>query len=69
MPDKTALILVDYQQAFDDLAYWGRRNNPKAEENAARVLAAFRGAKRPVIHIVHDSTTPTSILSPRPSRQ
>lgn len=62
--ENTALILIDYQQAFDDLAYWGRRNNAQAERNAARVLEAFRVAKRPIFHIVHHSTTPTSPLHP-----
>ena len=64
MAQKTALLLVDYQQAFDDLGYWGARNNPDAEANAARVLAAFRAARLPIVHIVHDSTTPSSILAP-----
>ncbi|HAI32826.1 MAG TPA: cysteine hydrolase, partial [Thalassospira sp.] len=25
---QTALILIDWQQGFDDLNYWGNRNNP-----------------------------------------
>ncbi len=58
------LILVDYQQAFEDLSYWGQRNNIDAESNATKVLAAFRKAKLPVIHVRHNSTSPTSILRP-----
>ena len=64
MPNNTALILIDYQQAFDDLAYWGSRNNPQAEANAALVLAAFRSARLPVIHVAHDSSSPASLLRP-----
>ena len=64
MPNNTALILIDYQQAFDDLAYWGARNNPQAEANAALVLAAFRSARLPVIHVAHDSSSPASLLRP-----
>jgi len=32
MPElaRTALVVVDFQQAFADSAYWGRRNNAVA---------------------------------------
>ncbi len=59
-----ALILVDYQKAFDDLAYWGQRNNPQAEANGARVLSAWRKAGLPIFHIRHNSTSPASPLKP-----
>ena len=32
--DRTALVVVDVQQAFDDAAYCGRRNNPDCETTA-----------------------------------
>ncbi|WP_316015140.1 cysteine hydrolase family protein [Roseobacter sp. HKCCA0434] len=57
-----ALILVDIQTAFADTAYWGARNNPDAEANAARLLAHWRERNRPVIFIRHISTTPGSPL-------
>jgi|SRR5579863_10022396 len=63
LPQSAALIVVDVQQAFLD-PRWGQRNNPDAESNIARLLAAWRNAKRPIRHVVHDSTEPDSLLRP-----
>ena len=52
MSIKPTLVLVDVMKAFDD-RYWGARNNPDAEANVARLLAAWRGAKAPIIHVRH----------------
>jgi nicotinamidase-related amidase len=54
LPQSTALILIDVQQAFLD-PRWGERNNPEAESNIARLLAAWRESGRPIRHVVHDS--------------
>ena len=59
----TALAIVDVQKGFDD-PKWGKRNNPKAEENIARLLAAWRKTARPIFHIQHCSRDPNSPLRP-----
>lgn len=60
----TALILIDIQKGFDDLSYWGNRNNNEAEKNAGEILAAWRKKSLPVFHVKHNSTNPKSKLFP-----
>lgn len=58
-----ALILIDFQKGFDNIAYWGgERNNPDAEKNAAALLKCWREKKFPVFHIRHCSLNPGSLL-------
>jgi nicotinamidase-related amidase len=62
--DNPALILIDIQKGFDDIAYWGgQRNNPNAENNAAELLKIWRENQLPIFHIQHCSTNPTSLLN------
>ena len=63
LPRSAALIVVDVQEALADPG-GGERNNPQAESNITRLLAAWRSSGRPVRHVVHDSTEPDSQLRP-----
>jgi nicotinamidase-related amidase len=62
--DKTALLVVDVQRAFDDGEYWGPRNNPDCEANVAALITAWRVARRPLVYVRHDSVEPGSPLAP-----
>jgi nicotinamidase-related amidase len=63
LPSDTVLMIVDVQLAAD-APKWGPRNNPGAEQKIAQLLAAWRAADMPVIHIRHDSVTPGSPYTP-----
>jgi nicotinamidase-related amidase len=53
---KTALLIIDVQMAFVHRAAAGdARSGPDAEENIARILAAFRAADLKICHVHHHS--------------
>src|SRR5579871_3779048 len=61
--DNPALLLIDLQKGFDDIAYWGgERNNPDAETNAGLLLQCWRTHRLPLFHIQHCSSNPGSLL-------
>lgn len=61
--NNAALIVIDVQKGMDDPRL-GRRNNPEAEKNIARLLQAWRATGRPIIHVQHDSTGADSPFRP-----
>ena len=60
---KAALIIIDMQRGIGDPAL-GRRNNPAAEDNIARLLNAWRDARGPIVHVRHISRSPRSVFWP-----
>lgn len=60
--DNPALILIDFQKAFDNIEYWGEeRNNLNAEENARILLKLWRENNLPIFHIQHCSINPNAL--------
>jgi nicotinamidase-related amidase len=60
--DRAVLLPIDIQQAFD-AAPWPRRWNDEVDVNGLALLAAWRAAKRPIIHVRHDSVQHGSTLA------
>ena len=62
--NKTALILIDFQKAFENEDFWGgNRNNKDAELKAAKLLELWRVKNLPVFHTQHCSVSPGSLLA------
>ena len=60
---RPALLLIDLQKGFSDIAYWGgQRNNPAAESKASELLYLWRGLQLPIFHIQHCSSNLVSPL-------
>lgn len=57
--DAPALIIIDMQKCMADPAA-GTRNNPQAEQHIAALLAAWRRAGAPLVHVHHISRHPSS---------
>src|SRR6201996_2065227 len=63
--NKTALIVIDVQRAFDEWEAAGkRRNNPDAVARIVDLLDAFRTRRAPIFHIRHEGTRPNSSFRP-----
>lgn len=61
----TALLVIDVQRGFAQWAAHGEApNNPDAPRRIAGLLAAFRAAGAPVIHVRHRGTRPGSLFLP-----
>ena len=62
---RTALIVIDMQKGFEDIAARGlHRNNPNAEEAVESLLGLFRERGGGIIHVRHASTDPNSVFRP-----
>jgi nicotinamidase-related amidase len=59
----SVLISVDMQRGFD-VEPWSRRWNTEVDANGQRLLAAWRSAGLPLIHVRHDSVEPASAFRP-----
>ena len=57
------LIIIDMQNCMASPEA-GQRNNPQAETNIASLLAAWRAARAPVVHVRHISRSPGSGFAP-----
>ena len=62
MGPRPTLLVIDVQRAFDD-PRWDARNNPEAERRLGELLAAWRMAEAPVIHVRHRSTEPDGLFT------
>lgn len=62
--DKTALVIIDMQEGFNDQV-WGKRSNPDLENNVQRLLEHWRKCQRPIYHVQHTSRNPNSPLNPK----
>lgn len=63
LDDRTVLLPIDMQRAFDGPP-WPRRWNARVDDNGRALLAAWRRGGRPIVHVRHDSVEPGSSLRP-----
>ncbi|MEV5434171.1 cysteine hydrolase family protein [Streptomyces sp. NPDC052701] len=62
--ENAALVVVDVQKGFEEVDFWGPRNNPGADDNIAWLIDVWQGTGRPVVFVRHDSVLPESPLRP-----
>jgi len=61
--DRAVLLPIDMQRGFDEPG-WPRRWNNDVDANGLALIAEWRAAGRPIIHVRHDSVEPGSTLAP-----
>lgn len=59
-----ALVIIDAQQGFRDLAFWGEPGSAPVHKNIAAVIAEWERRGDPVIVVQHRSDNPLSPLFP-----
>ncbi|MFV9426756.1 cysteine hydrolase family protein [Microbacterium sp. S1037] len=50
-----ALVVIDMQRGFDDLAFWGPTANPDCEANVAALIERWGRKGEPIVIVRHDS--------------
>ncbi|GAB3990271.1 cysteine hydrolase family protein [Actinoallomurus acanthiterrae] len=68
LTENSALIVVDVQKGFED-EYWGRRDNPAAEENIVALIRAWRSTGRPIVLVRHDSRPGSPLAAGSPGNE
>jgi nicotinamidase-related amidase len=63
MTEQSALIIIDMQKGMLSSTL-PPRNNPEAEDNIARLHAAWRESGQPVVSVRHISRSATSVFAP-----
>jgi nicotinamidase-related amidase len=61
--DRPVLVVIDMQRAID-MPGRPARGNPDLDRNGQRLIALFRAAGRPIVHVRHDSVEPDSWFHP-----
>ncbi|WP_458525452.1 cysteine hydrolase family protein [Onishia taeanensis] len=58
--DAAALLLIDLQQAIDDVDLHGVHSNPALNDRLEELLTCWRGGNGHIVHVRHFSYTPGS---------
>ncbi|MGX2996555.1 cysteine hydrolase family protein [Streptomyces sp. JNUCC 64] len=62
--ENAALLVVDVQKGFEEVEWWGARNEPGADGRIAALIDGWTATGRPVVFVRHDSVSPGSPLRP-----
>ena len=62
--NRSALIVVDVQDGFDDATLVGVRDNFEADKNIEAIIKVWERANRPIVVVQHNSASEGSILHP-----